>query len=377
MTALTALALPDHVAASLLRSLETLTSSLTTPQERARAYHQLAQLLRHWAHTMDRRNTLRFLYRVAIAASAAATLDGDGYERVASVLSGSNQVDIQIIRNFEAILQNCKQQDDVLGPRGVLDTALIQLDLLHSLRPDCPVEIQPQLLSTLSNASNTAGWLFFNLNDVTSAAGHYEDARVLAHEAGNIELSADALGYMSCLAVSQGKPFIGIDHAVAAQHYAGRSDDMRLRALCADDAARAYAADGQRDACLVALDTAAAALGRIGDQTPGYIRYIEEVHLSKGAECHLKLGDAPQAIGYGQQALATLGSGIPPECGADVCRSGTGICAVRRGERVGAVARRIGRHRGAAHLHPAYHPGAAGPRRIATLAGHHRRSRTR
>lgn len=260
---------------------------------------------------MDRRDALQFLHRAAIAAFAAGTLDWGEHERVVSVLSGSSRVDAQTIADFEAILRHCKHQDDVLGPRGVLNTVLIQRDLLHSLRPDCPTEFRPQLLSTLSYASSSAGWLSFNLNDITSAAGYYEDARVLAHEAGNIELSADALGHMSFLAISRGKPCIGIDHAVAAQQYAGCSDDMRLRALCADDAARAYAADGQRDACLAALDTAATALGRIGDQIPGYIRYIEEVHLSKRAQCHLELGDAQRAIGYAQQSLATLDPAFP------------------------------------------------------------------
>ncbi len=60
---------------------------------------------------------------------------------------------------------------------------------------------------------------------------------------------------------------IGIDHAVAADAWASHTGDMRLRAYCADGAAVAYAADGQRDACLAALDAAQAAVGGIGDGT--------------------------------------------------------------------------------------------------------------
>jgi hypothetical protein len=51
-------------------------------------------------------------------------------------------------------------------------------------------------------------------------------------------------------------PHIGINHAVAAGQRAHRTDDLLLRAFAADMTARAYAADGQRDACLTALDTA-------------------------------------------------------------------------------------------------------------------------
>ncbi|MGH3564515.1 MAG: hypothetical protein ACRDRH_00490 [Pseudonocardia sp.] len=311
VTALTALALPDHVVASLLHHLESLTSSLATPQERARAYHQLVQLLRRWAHTMDRRGALQFLYRAALAASAAATLDWDEHERVTSVLIGSSRVDTQTIENFETILQSCKQQDDVLGPSGILDTVLIQRDLLHSLRPDCPAELRPQLLSVLSIASGAAGWFSFNLNDDTSTAGYYEDARMLAHEAGNIELAAKALAFMSGLTTSQGKPRIGIDHAVAAQQWASRSGDMRLRALCADEAAQAYAADGQREACLAALDTAAAACESFAGQPQGRIRFTAEVHLHKRAQCHLDLGDADQAADFARRSLATVDPAFP------------------------------------------------------------------
>ena len=75
---------------------------------------------------------------------------------------------------------------------------------------------------------------------------------------------------MSYLATWQGKLRIGIDHAVAASQWADRTEDTRLRAYTADVAARAYAADGQRDACLTALDTAHTVLTMADDQTPSY-----------------------------------------------------------------------------------------------------------
>jgi hypothetical protein len=48
-----------------------------------------------------------------------------------------------------------------------------------------------------------------------------------------------------------------------------------LRAYTADVAARAYAADGQRDACLTALDTAHTVLTRADDNAPSYTTYNE------------------------------------------------------------------------------------------------------
>ncbi|MGH3938824.1 MAG: hypothetical protein ACRDTG_09335 [Pseudonocardiaceae bacterium] len=58
---------------------------------------------------------------------------------------------------------------------------------------------------------------------------------------------------------------------MAAEQWASRTGDLRLHALCADDAAQAYAINGQRDTCLIALDTAQKALSEVGDQVPGYV----------------------------------------------------------------------------------------------------------
>ena len=307
--------LGDDIAVPVMKQLDVLASSggdvLVAAREREQAYDELVQILRRWAHSMYRRNALRALGWAATVASAAGPLDLDELERIASVLDRPRRIDMQTLADFEAILRHCKRQDDVLGPRGVLETVLIQRNLLHSLLPECPDTLRPRLFSVLSIASGRAGWFSFNLNDATSAEYYYEDARVLAHDAGNIELGAKALDFMSGLATCRGKPRIGIDHAVAAQYWANRSGDLRLRALCADDAALAYAADGQPDACMEALDPAATAIGRIGGQAPGYIRYIEEVHLSKRAKCHLELGDAGRAADYARQSLVTLDPSLP------------------------------------------------------------------
>jgi tetratricopeptide (TPR) repeat protein len=112
---------------------------------------------------------------------------------------------------------------------------------------------------------------------------------------------------MSQMATWQGRPRIGIDHAVAAGQCAERSEDLRLRARISDVAAQAYAAVGQRDACMHALDTAHAALTRADDQAPSLQpQYDEAMHISFCGECHLKLGEAGPAVSYAQQSLQTL-----------------------------------------------------------------------
>jgi tetratricopeptide (TPR) repeat protein len=306
----TGLALPDTFIALLMQYLESLAPAdrgvRITPRERDRAYHRLVDFLRSWAHTMYRRHTLRLLSWAASAAGLPAIIDGDEQERIAAVLTKPSRLDARTIGHIEAVLWHCRRQDHALGPQAVLTTVLAQRDLARALVPDCPADLRPRLLSTLSEASRLAGWLSFDLNRFDDAGYYYEDARALAHQAENAGLGGLVLCEMSHLATWQGKSRTGIDYAVAAGQWADRTNDMRLRAYTADVAGRAYAADGQKDACLSALDTAHTVLLRADDQAPSYSTYDEAVHISIRGECHLKLGEADRAISYAQQSLKVL-----------------------------------------------------------------------
>jgi tetratricopeptide (TPR) repeat protein len=111
---------------------------------------------------------------------------------------------------------------------------------------------------------------------------------------------------MSHLATWQRKPRIGIDHAVAASEWARRTDDVLLQAYAADVAARAYAADGQYDACLAALDTAQAALGRSAGMArrSRFIHFYDDsMHASTRGLCYLELGLTDEAVTYTRQSL--------------------------------------------------------------------------
>ncbi len=305
------LQLPDTLTVQLMTCLESLAASsrgaLSTARERDRAYHQLVQLLQSWAHTMDRRNALRLLGWAAAAASLVPAIDSDGYQRVASVLSTSNRVDALTIEHIEEVLRHCTRQDDSLGPQAALNTVLAQRDLARVLVPECPATLRPRMLSALSNASRQAGWLSFDLSQFDNAAYYYEDARALAHEAENTELSAFVLCQMSHLATWRGTPRIGIDHAVAAGQWAHRTGDLRLQAYTADVSARAYAADGQQHACMTALDTAHTALTAADDQSPTYLQFYDEaLHVAHRGLCHLELREGHPAAEYTQQSLGRL-----------------------------------------------------------------------
>ncbi|MGH3719348.1 MAG: hypothetical protein ACRDRI_11035 [Pseudonocardiaceae bacterium] len=306
----TGLALPDTFVAMLMHYLGSLAPSerdvRTTPRDRDQAYHQLVQFLRSWAHTMDRRDVLGVLAWAASVASVLPSAAGDEHQRVASVLSSWSRVDAHTIEHIEAVLWHCQQQDYALGPQAVLITVLAQRDLTRALLPDCPADLRPRMLSALSEGSRLAGWLSFDLEQFDHAGYYYEDARALAHEAENAGQGGLVLCEMSHLATWRGTPRIGIDHAVAAGQWAGRTGDLRLRAYTSDVAARAYAADGQHDACFAALDTAHTVLMKADDQAPSCIPYGEGGYMSVRGGCHLTLRETDQAISYAQQSLRVL-----------------------------------------------------------------------
>lgn len=75
-------------------------------------------------------------------------------------------------------------------------------------------------MSAYAELTQLVGWLSFNMGDCPSAQHYYDDARSAAHDVQNVELVAYTLCTMSQLATWQGKPRVGIDHAVAAAVWA-------------------------------------------------------------------------------------------------------------------------------------------------------------
>jgi len=187
---------------------------------------------------------------------------------------------------------------------------LAQRSLVRLIVPECPDILLPRLLSLYSNLSLQAGWLSYDLNDFQSAAYYYEHARTTAHDALNTRLGALVLCTMSHLATWQGNARVGIDHAVAAQNWAGQIEDHALRAYASDVAARAYSADDQPYACSHELESAetylVAAAERASDDrmyfyTPGQLAGTTSL-------CYLRLEKTEQALSAGLTALALVDS---------------------------------------------------------------------
>jgi hypothetical protein len=307
------LQIPDTMVAVLMRLFGGPTNLLpASPRERDTVFDHLVQLLNQWATDMNRREVLRLLGWAATAAAATPVLhglDAEEQARVTLAMQVPSRVDASVIEHSEAVLWRCMRQDDALGPQAALDTVLAQRNLTRAMLAECQTTLRPRLLSLFSNLSRFAGWLSFDLGDFESGWYFYEQARSSAHEAENSELASFVLCNMSHLATWQGRPRVGIDHAVAAQGWAKRSGDLRLQAYASDVAARAFALDGQRSACLAELEAAdrAVSAATARRERPSFVYFYGPGQFAYTQSlCLLQLDDDGQAAQAARSSLELL-----------------------------------------------------------------------
>ncbi|MGH3907867.1 MAG: hypothetical protein ACRDTE_27370, partial [Pseudonocardiaceae bacterium] len=243
---------------------------------------------------MNRRGLIQLLgwaASTAAAPSVVGILNTDEQQRLAGAIASPSRVDDQVIDLLETIHRYCKQQDDALGARAVLNTVLAQRNLVSDLLAECPASLRPHLLSVYSDMSSSIGYYFFDLNDFSSAWHYRQQARAAAQDADNVELGIHALCEMSYTASSQGNAHSGIDTAAVAQSLTSKTKDPLMLVCVADKAARAYAIDGQYQACMAELERAQDGLEsaeQVPAGSPAYF-YNEGFLASQKSDCLLRL----------------------------------------------------------------------------------------
>jgi ATP/maltotriose-dependent transcriptional regulator MalT len=262
---------------------------------------------------MNRRDLLQKISTALTVAAAAPLLDmadADGRDRAARALNDPRRIDAVTISQAERGLKSFRMQGDVLGPQVALQTALAQRKVIGEFAANAPSHLRPQVLSLYAELSQLVGWELFDIGDYRAAAYYYDDARTAAHDAENVELVTYILSTMSQLATWQGKPRVGIDHAIAAQAWATQSDGHMARAYSADVAARAFAAAGDASKARAALDAERTAAAEVfGNSEPlasWWYFYDESYYWAIRSEVSLKLNDPADALHASATALPML-----------------------------------------------------------------------
>lgn len=280
-------------------------------------FNDLARTLVMWTErfnpNLDRRALLFKLsgaFAIAAAAPAFDQLVNSDQGRTVGVLDDPRRLDAQTVRQAERVVQQCRIQGDILGPQVALSSVMAERKVIQRiLHGSPPSHLMQSMLSVYAELTQLAGWLLFNLGEYPAARHYYDEARSTAHDAFNVELVTYILCTMSHLATWEGKPRVGIDHAVAAQAWSAKSGSQRAIAYSADVAARAYAADKQWSECREALDLERSALSNVGpEESPNNWWYFhdESFYLGTESECALARKRPQEAIDASSQALSRI-----------------------------------------------------------------------
>ncbi|MGH3511778.1 MAG: hypothetical protein ACRDRB_05820, partial [Pseudonocardiaceae bacterium] len=279
-------------------------------------FTELAQVIVIWMQQLDpsvsRRELLAKLsaaFTVAAVTPLFDVLNPDEDKEVTRAMKHRGDFDLPALRYCERVITSLRQQGDVLGPQLTLQSAIGHRQMVQQLAQAAPVELQQRAVSAYAELTQLVGWLCFNLGDYRSAQHYYDDARSAAHDAQNVELVTYILCTMSHLATWQGKPRVGIDHAVAAAVWADQAQSPLARAYAADVAVRAYVADNQPDKYRETLDQEYAALQTAQTDEPRaawWYFYDESFYWGTEGECALKLQRPDVAITVLDKSLALV-----------------------------------------------------------------------
>ncbi|HXT44541.1 MAG TPA: hypothetical protein VN748_10550 [Pseudonocardiaceae bacterium] len=278
-------------------------------------FTELAQVIAMWIQRLGpvvSRRVLLSKLSTACALAAAAplfdVLDPGGDEGIAQVVQGASDFNEPALRYCEDVVGSLRRQGDTLGPQLTLPSAMGHREVAQRLAKTAPPQLRQRAVSAYADLTQLIGWLCFNLGDYHSAQYYYDDARSAAHDAQNVELVTYVLCTLSHLATWQGKPRVGMDHAIVAQSWALQIDNPRAEGYAADVAARAFAADGQASTCRRMLDTEQAAVAKISaDPTdaPWWYFYDEPFFWATTSSCALQLCDPERAQETVSRSLAT------------------------------------------------------------------------
>jgi transcriptional regulator with XRE-family HTH domain len=246
-------------------------------------------------------------------AGVLAPLDDDERDRVARIIVTPERVDDAAITDVKKALTIALSQEDRHGPYAVMETVKSQRDIAAGLLRAAPERLRPRLHSLYSHLSQIAGWLAFDVNDFARASRYYEDARKAAHKAHDRELLALVLCNMSYLEVwegnTEGDCGVGIDHAIAARHWAADIDDPMMRGYADSTLAMALAMDRQDAACRKALESAERfIMGSPAATSEESLAYFagEGLLTSIACRCLIRLGDHSVALPMAQRSLELI-----------------------------------------------------------------------
>jgi transcriptional regulator with XRE-family HTH domain len=312
---------------------------------------ELRAVMERVVRSVGRRRAMQ-LASWMLATMGLSTLDADEYTRVAHAVTTPGRVDAKVVNNLAATLAQCRRLEDTLGPRAVLETVLVQHELVHHLLHEGAAEQWHKPLRLLDSSTAAAiGTHLIDMGDPGAARDWFAHARKAGHDGGNPAYAAYAAANLSYVARLAGDTPAALDAAAAARSLAARTSDAQVQALAESVAAGAYALDGRSDACLAAVDRAHDLLTTATSPGPGAPAYwIDHSFIDSQFSAFFVLLNRPrQAVDAASNALARFDRTYVGRYALGEVRLGHAL--VLAGEIPEAV-RVLGNAAGQAHLYP-------------------------
>lgn len=243
-------------------------------------------------------------------------------------------MDHETVDYFRSVLHQHIRADNLMGPHHLVEVVRAQTDLLDDILPSSSGATADDLLELAFRYSELTGWLYQDAGDPANAMTYSDRALDYATTSGDVINIAYVLMRKANIACDLGSTARAIGLTQAALRNSTRVPP-RIRALILGQQARAYALQGDRDACLRSVELAIdevtgrrANSDQIADYcTPSYIDI-------QAATCWVDLGSPQQAVPVYQRALTDLPNGMRRDRG--LCLTRLAVAHAASGDRQSA-----------------------------------------
>ncbi len=258
---------------------------------------------------MDRR-TFLLLVGAALTSPAHEWLIARPVAEASS--STGRTVTPEIADRLDTVTAQLREMDDQLGGGSLVAMVRTQADYVAGLLGNGSYtdSVGRRLHGTLAELLRLAGWLSFDSGSHAEAQRLFIAALRASHIAGDRELGANVLGFMSCQAKDLGK----YDEAAkladsALAGYSGASP--RVTAILQMRAAQAYANAGDATEAQRSIEAGYSAFRDVTpeDSSPAWSYWLDEAQINEQiGYCHLRLGDWGRAASHMRTALKLQGA---------------------------------------------------------------------
>lgn len=220
------------------------------------------------------------------------SLDPDSADRLEALYERPRGVDVGALRSLAHVLHESRRLEDSIGAAPLLQPMRAQLTLVEGLVVDARGPLRQNVVSLGSQYAQFTAWVHASAGEAAVARQCYDRATEWALEADDANMVSTALSMKGHLAyrLRQLGPMLSLSQAAQRDQRAAPG----IRALAAQQEARALALSGERDPCERKLDEAMAlavlANDHPEDEPPWVYFYSLEYFAMQRGRAYLYLG---------------------------------------------------------------------------------------